>query len=415
LDLLCVALIAEGLPLGEVVREINRIRRDERRHSTGLPPGVGPYVLIGNPRARLAGFPMQKAYCEALTPSLPSASSYRLTVPASEADEGVLARCSLPGVRDLPYLTLHGAAGDLRCRGVAHVENDEAALYLWVRGAASHQVTIESAAYDSWQPARRSAAEVWGQLPFWTMFLDESRETLSRRGLPVDDLDQIIAQLPGWARFLSSAGLSLQLVPGELVSEDSKMAVCGSLWQQMRLWFQALLEALVHVRCAGAMHSYGTSPYYRLSDASGSSERCYCGEGTVTGQGFVAVDGRRMRVIYQCGTCGTIADEDGRRLLRVTRLAGRADRGGLLSCACDIGQTEDAYLHVHAILVLETWANGRELAGEPHEEILAPKTGTSFALYVEVPADLAPGVYPVSVLALVNGSLYLIRRMIQIA
>lgn len=413
LDLLCAALIAEGLPLGAVVREINRVRREERLHSTGLPPDVGPFVLIGNPLLHLTHFPMQTAACVPQTAPERSSSSRFLVVPQPGPGAGPLVRCTMPTSADPPFLW-HDASNKPEYRGIWHGRADDAVLYLWLPGSDGEPLPLGCADHDPWVPARRAVAQIWAEVPFWMLFLDEHSASLQRRGLPVDELESLLAELPAWARFLSTAGLSLGLVPGEVAATEAKLALCSALWKRIHLWYRALLQTLIEIRCEGALHSYGTSPYYQLKGISPIEERCYCGQGTVTGQGFFGLDGRQARVVYQCGSCGTVTDEDGQRRLRVTEFTGRVERNGRLSCTCDITTTDGAHLHVHAVLVLETWASGRRLVGAIYQDALLPDTRTAIPLHVDVPDDLTPGAYPASVIGLLNGSLYVIRRMIQI-
>ncbi len=59
-DLLALALIADGMPMGHVVAEINRVRTVIHHQASAYPAGLGPFVLLGNPCLQLSGWDVQE-------------------------------------------------------------------------------------------------------------------------------------------------------------------------------------------------------------------------------------------------------------------------------------------------------------------------------------------------------------------
>ncbi len=86
-----------------------------------------------------------------------------------------------------------------------------------------------------------------------------------------------------------------------------------------------------------------------------------------------------------------------------------------LPVACRVRAPADAFGHVDLVAVLEMWKRGHAIVGPPQRDVLAPGGEATLALTVDVPDDLVEGVYQLSVIAVVNGTLAIARRMVQVA
>lgn len=419
LDLLCLALIAEGLPLGEVVWELNRVRREVLRHSTGLPAGIGPYVLLGNPALRVSGFEIETVPYEEIDPCAEESQRFLRIVPTrctTDPGRGALLRCPIAPRGALPYLTLQDAEESAWCRGVRHERGQQVMLYLWRGGQTGEPLVLEVCSQDSWQPVRRAIDSFWAELTFWMQFLDCYRSEMRTLSHPTQLLDGLAADLPAFARNLAGISDAMRPTIGEVASRRSLLELTSAAWRELALWSDTLLGATVEaIVRTGRVHSYGTSPFYRLAEVVEVAEACLCPGGLMTGQAFLSPDARLRRVEYQCGLCGASSDEDGRSLLRILHCSEITHIGDRFRCECRCIAPEDAQLHVHAALILEPWSTGTHITSRTHRDILAPNVSSCFHLEMPIPEHLSEGAYPVTVVAIVNGALYILRRMLRVS
>jgi hypothetical protein len=410
-DLLCASLIAEGRPLGDVVREINAERRGVRGDSTGFPPGIGPFLLFGNPRLRLAGFPMRRITAVSQTDD----QQNRLLLARSSAGrDDMLLRVELPPASPGTYVALKALSGNVG-QAALHRRGDDRVAYVLAGPALEDaELVIKETPSDPWHPVAQCAARAWSEFAFWPMFIDDAASTLTKGGKLRRDLEGMAARLPAQARSFSRMGTSLRSQPDILVSERRMEWIADVLWGELAAWSRTMLALVVRLRHVGPLASYGASPYFAPTPAEEDPVPCFCRSSKQTGQRFSAATGVPARILRQCGLCGASIDEDGRSLLRVLDLPLRIERGAMLVCDGEAAAEGDAYAMVRATMVLETWGDGRELVSSAFEQLLAPGAKAAFSLRLEVPRDLTPGIYPVSVLGLVNGALYIIRRMTSI-
>jgi hypothetical protein len=425
LDLLGLFLMGEGIPLGEVVHLINQFRREAMGHSTGLPPGIGPFVLMGNPTLRLHNFPLHSCIVtEMPSPNHPEEQKFHLDLHSvrPSPESGALLRAPMPIITEFPCLQLKEPPFGSWCRGVWRRQLDETILYLWLgesncrafSDANRYHLSLSAHKRNPWGPARKTVNEVLGELPFWAIFIDSYIEEMRDRDLPSSRLGQLLEDIPRFRGVLSNASLGMESEPGMLISKESLTAYFRSVWVEIGVWADALLEAIVPVRLSGPLHSYAIGRSYRLAGCTGPVEDCFCGDGIVTGQVFESADARIRRIEYQCGICGACSDEDGRRLVRITQCPRRVHIGNALACCIHYHAPKDAQLQIHFVQVLETWRNGKRIVGDIYRDVLSPGTESSVTLSIDIPDEITEGVYPVTIIGIVNGALYIFRRMVQV-
>jgi hypothetical protein len=417
LDLLCLGLIAEGLPLGEVVASLNRVRRDLMRHSTGLPPDIGPLVLMGNPLLRVGGLQMEAVAGRVV--EAPARGSIRIAVrpPQHDRETGVLLRLELPTAPHR-YVEVEDEEEVFWCRGMQHQAGGRSFLFLWLAGVGVDSVHLRLSSTDPWSAVRRTVELFWAELFFWTQFLDCYLEEIRAIGAEAEPLRSAAAELPGLARRLAGISARMHSPPGALTSRRAMFRLASAGWREFAPWSDTLLLSAVEaIIRTGRVHSYGSSPFYRLAEETvdGPGAVCLCAGGVMTGQVFRGPDGRSRRIEYQCALCGATTDEDGRGLVRMVRCPAATSIDQGLSAECECAAPEDSHGPVHAILVLEPWVSGRRTVSRIHRDVLAPGETTRFTLELELPADLSEGSYTISVVAVVNGALSILRRMVQIS
>ncbi len=178
----------------------------------------------------------------------------------------------------------------------------------------------------------------------------------------------------------------------------------------------SLLECAVHISCTlGNLHSYGKKPHYRRVSSTGPIEACVCGEGIVWGQRYIGADVRcGGRVEYQCGLCGPLGEDDGRRLVRLTQITSPVKAGEDINCACECRSPEGELTQIHLVAVLESWKRDRRVVGNTDEVLLNSKETTQLNLSVTVPSDFSQGVFQLVVLGTINGSLFFARQYVQV-
>jgi hypothetical protein len=201
-----------------------------------------------------------------------------------------------------------------------------------------------------------------------------------------------------------------------LAASSDKERLLELLWKRMSRCAEALLECAVEITSfVGHMHSYGASPHYRRGRATGPLGACVCGEGVVWGQPYVGAHSRHAtRVEYQCGLCGPVGDDDGRRLVRLAQFTAEVKRGGELKCVCECSSAEGEQTQIHLLPVLESWRRERRIAGEVKAFVLTHGSSAQVELSLRIPEDMVQGVYPLSVLGVVNGTLCIVRQYVQV-
>ncbi|MCL9758146.1 hypothetical protein [Frankia sp. AiPa1] len=420
LDLLTMALIADGRPLGEVVRAVN----DRRRRHGGPGPGTGtgtgasgPFVLLGNPELVLTGSPPVPVPCR----SVPLADGGRrwhvdLTDVGPLPAESALVRAEMTLEESAPFLLLQRRSPDGWCRGVHHAGAGGGALYAWVAGAGAQELVVDALGQEPWQPVRGVIAGHLANGPFWTLFLEDCRQALAGADRSTEPIERLQADTPSLIRTLASGDVALRAPAGVLIDEAVGDAVCAALWRVLHGWQRRLLDAVVHmVAEVGRLHSYGSSPYLHLVRSLEPAGPCPCGEGTLTRQVFETSGGQVRRVEALCATCGGGIDDDGRHRVLLERQPVGAHTGRALPVACRVRAPADAFGHIDLVAVLEMWKRGHAIVGPPQRDVLAPGGEATVALTVDVPDDLVEGVYQLSVIAVVNGTLAIARRMVQVA
>ena len=261
-SLLFLALLSQGLPLGEVVRAANQVKADHD-HATPLPAGVGPFVLLGNPCLRLDGIGLheQIGWWHSRT-----RFSVDCSGSASEHCGRILAirlRVVAPAV-----VVLRRAPPQIWCRGVCRTEAGETTLYLWVSGVESEEsqeplqrpmsLEFECHEEDPFAAVPAALDRFLGQLAFWMLFLASYKER-SRENPPLESvLERALAALPGLGLELSVAATALRPQPGMVVGQVTMVTAQAAAWARLTDATGKLLECMVEIACSfGTLQSSG--------------------------------------------------------------------------------------------------------------------------------------------------------------
>jgi hypothetical protein len=416
-DFLFLALMAEGMPLGEVVAEVNRVRVDVHGHATAYEAGVGPFILLGNPCLSVTGFDLQEV-------TVTGAPVLGLTVDLAalrfDAERGAIVRVRLPHAAKPPFILLHSAPEGVWSRGVWYTRGDTTVLYLWLntlRQDGRCDGRLEFGYYQDDPSAMFGAAieHCLSQIPFWAVVLETYRSRWGTANSLPSRIEATAAALPTSVRDLSLKVTALHPCPGILVDERNMGAHIGIAWSRMGEVAQSLLSCLVDITCRfGTLQTSGWEGNFRRLEILGPLDRCLCAS-PVWGQRYRYPDGGPLeRIHYQCGVCGSIGEDDGRRLLRLTHMPRTIEQGAVLTTSAECLAPDTEFVQVYAVAVIESLLKDRRMVGDIVAEVINPGEVKQLMPSVSVPEDLTPGVYPFALLGVVNGASYVLRQMIEV-
>jgi len=419
LDFLNMALAAEGLALGEVIREVNRTRWETLEHATGLPPRLGPLILIGNPSATITGIVLQSPPVEWVDRGC---VRFKLSEVEVAPASGALIRIRIPPRDGRPYILASRIPEGLWCRGVYFAGNSAPVLYLWV-GSGSHpsepgdRIVLHLVDEDPWREAASRFAHALGELGFWFFHLSTIRRKLEERGVKTEAMDEALRALPLVRRFLARAIVLLRVKRGVVVVDQKALdsLVRDAAGHVARLSSALLRCSLEYTYAFGCFHFLAWQADYVRLKAEGPLGRCRCGEAELYADKYVSPDGPgHERMVYYCAACGLVGEDDGRRLISAVAVSGQVRRGEKLvwECECRAPAVESVEFHLAGLI--ECYWRKRRLAGEPRTTTVHPGERTTVTLEIPVPEDLEQGMYAAVVLGVANGALCIRRRMVEI-
>ncbi|MEM7676747.1 MAG: hypothetical protein AAF449_12160, partial [Myxococcota bacterium] len=419
LDLLCVGLLYEGRPVGQVVRHINRIRRDVLEEPTGLPPGIGPFVLIGNPELRLDGAPLAEQAAES---GPASSETYTLVLDRSDrfnrtGAKGALLRVPMRARAAIPYVTLTGLSEGIDCRGVWFSDRSSSGLYLYVTGSSGEDrptARIEVRDEDAGAPVIRTLEAWWTTFAFWSMFLYGAQQEMLRAGSPSSELSALFDELPRLTNSLSNYFSWIEPPRGVITADKALGGEQGILWDTIEAWSRRMLDGLIAFdQVIGQTSSAGNPPFLFPVRPVSDAESCPCG-GQMLGHLFQAPGERCARIHRQCHLCGNSRDDDGTISIQWTPIETVA-AGETLRCRVTGRAPDDRFVHLHIAGVLETWRHKGRVVGSRHHEVFAPGSEIDVIITIDVPEDLLHGIYPTGLVGVANGTLLYMRRLLPYA
>jgi hypothetical protein len=421
-DLLALALIADGLRLGEVVRELNRIRGDVHGHCSSYGAGAGPMTLFGNPALRLTGFGVHLVEAR----SRDDGRRLRVEIPRSVlSDEGeALVKFALPPSSEPPYLISRRSESDVWYRGIWYPGRDATHVYVWVYGAQRHGtpaaeslagivLEVETAQDNPAEAVRRAAEAMLVQIPYWVVGAEE----FDQRATPADGEGYRLpsAALGLVTRMLSAAVRTLSLPPGLLLEEESVRQACTAVWSQISAISEQQLRWLAAVVFDRGSNLMGLwEDHFLRQSVVVSAHACTCGC-VIRGQHYrFSGTGLLNRVNYQCPACGPVGEDDGSEPIALLSIPAAVAAGEPLTVQISGSAPADSAACVRAVALLESPFHDREMRSPVARDTLQPGSASQYELTVPVPDDLTPGSYAIAVVAVVNGSATILRRMVQV-
>jgi len=416
LDLLLVALIAEGLPLGEVVTEVNRVRAEVHGETSAYPAPAGPLILFGNPRLEMDGLELQ---CPTASNKPDGTTTVDLAAVRFDAERSAILRVDIPLPATPPFIFLRAAPDGTWCRGVWYPVGAGARLYLWLghRGGGPCEGRL-ALAYSFDDPTARVKAAIRHcllQVPFWLLALRQYRSNFEDAGPSRQCFDTGLAALSEAVYNFTVALAVLCPDRGILIDERRMWAIAGDLWQALGALSRLLVDCLVEVACQlGTLRTSSWEGNLERRDSVGPLARCLCANAVWSQRYSYPADSRLERTEYQCPACGPVGEDDGRRLLRLTGLPRTIEQGSVLTASLECRALDEEITYVAAIAVIESPFKDRRMIGDLITGVAHPGQVSALEVSVSVPSALTPGLYAFAALAVVNGASCVSRHMVEV-
>lgn len=406
-DLFLAALLLDGVPLGQALLRVNSMVGELCENGRGAENR--PYVLLGNPCLRISS---ERVPVETVVVGEPSGRpSVSIRLPSTVAGEdGCLIRLS-----DLPVdlsagsgpLTMVNSDGPgLWARGA--ITGSDAYLFLRDGRTASTgaaEATLE-AVPDTLGPARNQIATSIGSSPFWTLFLDHYRQVFERGDLDGSTLSLAQESVPSYIRAASRAlagGPDSSFVVRW--SERSVERYATLLEKLVASHSRVLLKAAIEIACFDNIRDFSFTGIYQRHRREVIARKCACGADDVLAERLAVPGSTIERTLYHCQNCGPVGEDDGGGAVALRHPPVKRGDGRSLTVAYQCRASEDARLAVAGAAVLEDWRRTRSTVGTRTELRLRPGETGRAESRITIPSGLTPGVHPVSLIAIANGSL----------
>jgi hypothetical protein len=405
LPVLALGLLSEGRTIGEVAQKLNATHRVGAGSLSGLPLGVSPFVVVGNPCARLA--PRRLADVRVLARAA-GAVTAAVTAPVDE--RGAFARIPLEP-SDLPRgrWRVRGLEGHQWARAALLDAVPERAAYLWLGPEVPLAGTIlrlESSAADGLPQQCATLDTVRSRLGIWPTILDCYLEDQQKGSQTFATLEHTL---------LAAIRLQRQLSKILNEMESSKFQVSKPSHQPGRTFGralglirgagQALVTLLAEIATVKGLPDLGHRSSMQLTRSRCQSGPCSCGHSvlsSITYGGPRAGDAQLVRHMCACGEAGQNSPETAIALQPAERAV---CPGSMLRLQLRASAPAEHHLLLQTQAAVELPSRDRRIVGPMAELLLEPGQIADLICDLPVPPDLAPGIYPVSLVGVANGGL----------
>jgi hypothetical protein len=387
-----LALLLEGHALGEAVRRFNAWHREAYGRTSPAPEGFGPLVAVGNPAFRLdrAGtFPGARAGI----------------VKVEGGTEGLLLSTAPSGT----------AAG-VR---IAGTRGSEIATYISVRSppgvAAAPSFELQPFDRQACIADREILRDSLPNLALWRLLLGDAGAPLA--GALGEEGARIVADVDvlGTERLLREYLGTNAFVSDALVPTLSTLAVHRRVLEQWRLCQAAMLDAAgLWVRGTGGFLFHLWQQYY-ARDTGAAAQPCpACGRATEWLLHRGPADPADRHHLVHCPACGVLGQLPGGVTVSSDRSLGPCRGGDTLLLDFEVATDRSATLQGEFLLVRESWFRTTDDVARSGAVAIAPGARRTLSFALPVARGLAPGLYPLTLLGVVNGGLVQIRRHVSI-
>lgn len=402
---LAMCLLHDGRPLGEIARRLNEFHAGQGV-ATGIATGWSPFAVIGNPRARLASARLQRAR---VTSRTGGAILARLPRDPEDGPRGAFVQVPLRAT-DLPGTPVARAVTPAAwSKVVVAGAGADRAAYAWLGPDArlrARSLRLEAPPADL-GVASRTLQWCAERLRLWESILDWYLEERARDAATAEAVERLVLGLIRLQRYLSGMGGAMREGRGELGWLEAALG-------ELRHAGTQLLAVAVDVATATGVPDLGLHVAMRATGVVGEAGRCACGECPLRSQAYSRTeDGRTelLRLMCACGDAGQDSAGTATQLEVTSRRARRGERTRLI-LRCDA--PPDRFLFAQAVVSLEPWLDKRPVHGQVAEVLVAPGRSAALTCEVKIPRRVRPGLYPMSLLAVVGGGLVHRKTMFRI-
>lgn len=409
-----LSLLLDGHELGEAVRIFNAWHR--RAYGQTLPgrKGVGPLVAVGNPQMRLTSRLVQAFAISAKDGPVPSPTQglsgngfaiLRLDGAAPVGNDGV-ALCTPPGVK---------GAG-IR---IGPPDGDAAQTYISVQAKAAPTgrplIALRPFDRDDVESDIEAIRDSASHLPYWRLLMagpeSPMAEALGPEGaclageIGALDLERLVAEY-----------LSVQpRTRDAALPAGTALAVHQLVMARWRAWHRLALEAACcHVRRTGGFLFHLWQGAYRRDEGAGEPPCPICGRQTRWLEHHSHTDPADRHHVVHCPACGVIGE-----LPRgITVRAGEPKWAGgqrTLTMDFDFASERPAKAEGPVALIREDWFHEACDTAAAADLIIAPGARERVSFTLPVSPGLPGGLYPVTLVGVLNGGLVQIRSHVSIA
>jgi hypothetical protein len=415
-----LSLLLDGHELGEAVRAFNAWHRGAFGRTSPAKEGYGPVVAVGHPGLRLKSCLIRELGLaseeEDFPISIPSDviqfSGNGLAIfkirSTSRAEE-------LPRALYVPR-ALKGAAVSI----VFPHHNDETSIFvsLQSRATSSPEQPAELLTF-ALQTFERDIARLRDSLShftFWRLLLTHAKSPIAAAlGREAERLAAKISLLelePLLLGYLSAHPFATDGV----FPTSSAIAAHNLVMDRWRYWQKLMLEvSCLYVQQAGGFLFHLWQQFYNRGRCEVREECCpSCLRETVWLLYRSHTDPLDQHRVIHCPTCGVIGELPLAITVRAIEPT-RACRGSdTLSMDFEITAERLASVYGFVTLIRESWFHTFNDTAEPIELIIDRDSKRKFSIVLSISSGLSPGLYPLTLVGVLNGGLVQLRSHVSI-
>lgn len=400
-----LALLLEGHPLGEAVRLFNMWHREAYGRTSPAGEGFGPLVAVGNPAFRLrCGLvrPVREAPAGAIGFAQDGLAIVKLE---GRSTEGLLL--------SVPPRSAGAGVRITHARGAGGVST-----YVSVRPSAGESATpcFDLRPFDrqTCVEDREVLRDSLPHLAMWRLLLGDPgcpmASALGKEGAQiVSDVD-----VCGIERLLCEYLATNAFASDALVPTLSTLTAHRHVMARWARCQSSMLEAAsLCVRRTGGFLFHLWQQFYERDRGTAPTRLCpSCGHETEYLSYHGPADPADLHHVVHCTACGVLGQLPGGVAVRVDGPL-EACREETLTLDFEVAADRSAILRGEFMLVRESWFHTAEDVATSDPVAIDPGARQKFSLALPVAQGLAPGLYPLTLLGVVNGGLVQIRRHVS--
>ena len=418
LTVVALSLIHEGYGLGEVAEMLNEHQAVHQDVATGLPRGIGPFVVLGNPCTRLVGTGVAQARVVHRHAGSVTAELHR---DWRSSPRGSFVRVPItPAELRVPSWTLRGLAGDAWGRVAVVGSRHNRAAYLWLGPQvriANRTLQLDADTSAGFEE-RRTLESCVERLRIWPVVLDSYLEDHSQAGAPAAAsaaaIERSVLGLIRLQRTLAQLVNRMESAHRLTTSDDGHRRRFEMGLGHLRQTGAELLRVCVGIATSKGLPDLGDRSSMRFYGNRGEVGPCACGESLVYCHSYASLESDDLRLLRYICACGDAGQDSAGTAIQLRPAARRARRDQTVRLRLQCTAPQDHFLFVQGLAAVDQWFQDRPIHGNVSEALVSPGASADVECDVHIPPRLSSGIYPISVVGVANGGLVHRRTMFQI-